>query len=238
MMRTIGRAAAVVLLVGLSSFAVSRPASADPNVIHPGAGGPNVMHAFAPDVTAICVDGSSSTSISAAGACSANGGVQTWLTAAAPAAAVSASSTALLDSAPAPAPAATTVLPRTQVTSFQAPSSAGSARSSAYDGENPTGPVNVATWLDSGRTCLGGPVRVFATVTDANGNGIDGATVTGYVQFRSTGSSFTFPTTDAGGNTSFSFNTGSPGGGYRVVFSIHADSQGLAADDSTSCYAP
>jgi hypothetical protein len=99
------------------------------------------------------------------------------------------------------------------------------------------GPIGVAAALGTD-TCSGGPVGISVTVGDANSNGVIGAQVTGFIQFRSRGVSFGFPDTDSQGHTSTTVNTGAPSGGYDVVWTITAFANGYSATTTVSCYAP
>lgn len=99
------------------------------------------------------------------------------------------------------------------------------------------GPIGVAAALATD-TCTGGPVGISVTVGDANGNGVRGAQVSGFIQYRTRGASFGFPNTDSLGHTSASIDTGAPSGGYDVVWTITAFFEGFNATTTVSCYAP
>ncbi len=99
------------------------------------------------------------------------------------------------------------------------------------------GPLALSASLSTS-TCTGGNVRVTVVVTDANGRGVAGATVTGNVQYKTTGHSFSFPATDVSGSTSTTIDTGRPRGGYNVVWTFTASAGGLSTSGSTTCYAP
>jgi hypothetical protein len=108
---------------------------------------------------------------------------------------------------------------------------------SAVPGLAFTGPIQVHAALST-TTCTGGTVQIVATVTDANGYGVPGAAVAGHVQYTTTGHDFGFPTTNNAGTTSTSVDTGNPGGGYTVVWTVTASAGGFSATTTTTCYAP
>jgi hypothetical protein len=99
------------------------------------------------------------------------------------------------------------------------------------------GPIAVSASPNTD-TCRGGTVRLSVNVSDANGNGLPDATVTGHVQYRTTGHDLAFPSTDSSGSTSIAIDTGRPSGGYNVVFTVDAAAGGYTAETQTTCYAP
>lgn len=99
------------------------------------------------------------------------------------------------------------------------------------------GPIVLSAALNTD-TCAGGPVTLSASVTDANGAGVQGAMVSGSVKYKTTGHAFTFPVTDLVGNTSTRIDTGQPRGGYNVVFTVDASVGSFTGEIQTTCYAP
>jgi hypothetical protein len=99
------------------------------------------------------------------------------------------------------------------------------------------GPITVSASLDTD-TCAGGAVTLSASVMDANSVGIQGATASGYVRYKTTGHAFSFPATGTTGNTATVIDTGHPRGAYNVVFTVDAAAGGYTAETSATCYAP
>jgi hypothetical protein len=214
-----------LLVALLMPVAFAHPALADappaPNVIRAGAPVGHITP-IPVDTTAICTDGSWTTDWSPTQACGANGGVGQWL---AP----------VVDSPSGPGALATL---DTTAHPFGAGGTVARSLAPLAVISSATGPLNIVGALDF-HTCQGGPTHVSAVVSDNQGNGVSGATVTGTVQFFASDSTIAFPSTGADGFTETSFNSGDPWGGYYVVFSLHeTDAANDQADTTVKCYAP